>query len=88
MINLTFGQGIAVIVVIAAAGMVGVMIGAFIVFRTKTAVPGENFIGGVPKGEAFTISDENAQESPEVPLMERTNSFLKTFIDRHTGGNQ
>lgn len=68
-------------------GLVGILIllagvaGAYIMFKASRAVPGERFLGGVPKGEVFSIPDPGSQEfAPEEAqrsiVHERLNQFL------------
>jgi len=63
-------------------------LGGWLVFKTKNAVPGEKFLGGVPKGEVFHLPDTNDEEFPAAPqeVLEKTNSFLQQFSNRNTGG--
>jgi hypothetical protein len=45
----------------------GVFLGAFIVHRAKSTIPGAGFItGGVPEGEVFTMKDEIDSLTEEV----------------------
>ncbi len=64
--------------------LVGVLVGAFLMFRGTKAVPGEKLFGGVPKGQVFSIPDPledepKEQSEAEKMLLEKTNKFLKVF---------
>lgn len=67
----------------------GVFTGGWMAFKFKNAVQGENFLGGVPKGEVFTMKDEmdalmdEEQNQAEKDVLARTEKFLKTLA----GGN-
>jgi hypothetical protein len=69
----------------------GVFTGGWMAFKFKNAVQGENFLGGVPKGEVFTMKDEidalmdgeQAGNEAEKGVLARTEKFLKTLA----GGN-
>jgi hypothetical protein len=46
------------------------------------AVPGEKFLGGVPKGQVFTIPEaDSAEEFPdaETTVLAKTERFLQTL---------
>ena len=53
-----------------------VLLGAYVMFKGKTSVPGERFIGGAPKGQVFTISE--AEETPDFPDEVEQNILAKT----------
>ena len=61
--------------------IVCVMVGAWLMFKSSRAVPGERFLGGVPKGEVFSIQDaldqEELPDDAEKTVLERTEQFLK-----------
>lgn len=67
----------------------GVFTGGWMAFKFKNAVQGENFLGGVPKGEVFTMKDEmdalmdEEQNQAEKDVLARTKKFLKAL----GGGN-
>ena len=68
----------------ALIALIGVLAGAFVMFRGAKAVPGENMFGGVPKGQVFSIPDPledelKEQSEAEKLLLEKTNKFLKVF---------
>jgi hypothetical protein len=73
--------------VLAAVGfgvllaIMSVMVGGWLVYKTKNAQYGEGFLTGVPKGEAFSIKDDldRLEEPAEKELLSRTESFLKTL---------
>lgn len=83
----SFGEVIALMAFACVLFMCGVLVGGWLVFKGKNSVPGESFIGGIPKGEAYTIPDgsENLMEEAEKSVMERTEAFLKRFVE---GGNK
>jgi hypothetical protein len=60
-----------------------VMFGAYLMFKGTRSAPGEKFLGGVPKGEVFTISEaEGAPDEPgeeEKSILEKTEKFLGMF---------
>ncbi|MFH1562026.1 MAG: hypothetical protein ABIF11_01210 [Nitrospirota bacterium] len=66
--------------------MLGVLIGGWLVFKSKSSVPNETFLGKAPKGEVFSITD-GLDEAPfpeepskdEKKILERTNKFLKSL---------
>ncbi len=62
----------------------GVLLGGWVGFKFKNSVPGENFIGGVPDGEVFTMKDEidglDEEENPaKKSILARTEQFIKTL---------
>lgn len=65
----------------------GVFTGGWMAFKFKNAVQGENFLGGVPKGEVFTMKDEidalmdeeQAGDAAKNDVLARTEKFLKAF---------
>jgi len=67
--------------------LLGVFVGGWLVFKSKMAVPGESFVGGIPKGEVYSIPDAlKAAEFPEEEesvaqenVLTRTQKFLKTL---------
>ncbi len=63
--------------------ILGVMVGGWIAFKSSRAVPGEKFVGGVPKGQAFTLADEidkmDEPDQHEKTVLERTEKFLKAL---------
>jgi hypothetical protein len=73
--------------VLAAVGfgvllaIMSVMVGGWLVYKTKNAQYGEGFLTGVPKGEAFSMKDDldRLEEPAEKELLSRTESFLKTL---------
>jgi hypothetical protein len=73
--------------VLAAVGfgvllaIMSVIVGGWLVYKTKNAQYGEGFLTGVPKGEAFSMKDDldRLEEPAEKELLSRTESFLKTL---------
>jgi len=66
--------------------LLSILMGAWLVFKSKMAVPGETFFGGIPKGEVYSIPDAlESAESPEEEnvvqknILTRTQKFLKTL---------
>jgi hypothetical protein len=62
----------------------GVLLGAWIGFKFRNSVPGENFIGGVPDGEVFTMKDEiDGLDGEDIPakksMLARTEQFIKAL---------
>jgi hypothetical protein len=60
----------------------GIVVGAFLVFKTFNARPGEGLLGGVPKGQVFSIPDPldgQEEENLEANLLKRTSQFLSSF---------
>lgn len=77
-----FGEVIALMSFACLLVMAGVFLGGWLVFKSRNATQGENFIGGAPKGTVFTIPD-TPEEIPEESIIERGKEFLKVF-----GGNK
>ena len=66
----------------ALMAIICMLVGAYVMFKGKTSLPGERFIGGAPKGQAFTIPE--AAEVSDIPeseekILEKANKFLKIF---------
>ncbi len=79
---MTVWQALGLMVGGVAVAIVCILVGGWVVFKSKTAVPGQPFIGRPPKGEVFTIPDPDAEEFPEdqeaeKKILERTGEFLK-----------
>jgi len=78
--------------ILAAVGVgvsctiISVIVGGWLVFKSKSSVPNETFFGKAPKGEVFSITD-GLDEAPfpeepskdEKKILERTNKFLKSL---------
>ena len=66
----------------ALIAVICVLIGAFVMFRGRSGI-GEKFIGGVPKGQVFTIPEET-EEFPDAEenVLQKTAQFLKVFEDK------
>ena len=69
--------------------LLSILVGAWLVFKSKMAVPGESFFGGIPKGEVYTIPDAlEAAEFPEEEskaqenVLKRTEQFLAKLSGR------
>jgi len=67
----------------AVLAVVCIIVGGWIVFKAKSAVPGERFLGGPPKGEVFALTD--ALDTPDFPdenkknVLERSKKFIETL---------
>jgi hypothetical protein len=76
--------------VVVLLTLISVMVGAYVVYKMAKSVPGERFLGGVPKGQVFSVKDvEDAEEFPpedeaEKHVLQRTEAFLKAL----EGGKQ
>jgi hypothetical protein len=63
----------------ALIAVICVVLGSYISFKSAHAVPGEGFLGGVPKGQVFTIPEaESVPEGPsdEQAVLAKTERFL------------
>jgi hypothetical protein len=79
-IIVTVAVGVWVITVVSA------LVGAYLMFKGAKAVPGEGFLGGVPKGQVFSIPEaKDAEEFPEEQVLEKTEKFLKLFGGKASG---
>jgi len=66
--------------------IIGVLLGAWVMFKGKSSQSNETFLGSVPKGEVFSITD-GLDEAPypeepsktEEKILDRTNKFLKSL---------
>ena len=72
--------------VLAAVGfgvllaIMSVLVGGWLVFKTRNAIQGEGLFGGVPKGQVFSVKDDidrQEEPDPEKTIMDRTNEFLR-----------
>ena len=68
-------ETIGLVLLGAVLTLFGVLFGAFITFKSTRAVPGERFLGGVPKGAIFNI-EEPTEEFPEDKVLAKTEKFL------------
>jgi hypothetical protein len=62
--------------------MGGVMLGGWLVYKSRNAVPGEKLFGGVPKGEVFTMKDEIdslTDEGAEAEVLAKNRIFNTIF---------
>lgn len=62
--------------------LISVTVGAYLMYKGRSAVPGERFIGGPPKGQVFTIPEvDGAEEFPEEEknILRKTEQFLKVL---------
>lgn len=79
------GEVIALMCFGAALVMVGVMVGGWLVYKAKSAVPGEKLFGGVPKGEVFTMKDEIdslVDEGAEAEVLAKNRIFNTIFGEK------
>lgn len=83
---ITFWEVIFLMFFTFALTIGAMIVGAWVMYKGKNAIPGEGFTGGVPKGEVFSIGAD-VEEFPEAPktIVERTSEFLKTLKE---GANQ
>lgn len=77
-------MGLWDMVILIGCGMlmavICIMVGAYIMFKGRNAVPGERFIGGVPKGQVFTMPEaESVGDLPEQEILKNTEKFLGMF---------
>ena len=63
--------------------LVSVFVGAFLVYKTYNARPGEGFVGGIPKGQVFSIPDPledlDKPDDLESNVLKRASQFLSSF---------
>lgn len=75
-------QILAVVGILVGIGviitLIGVLFGGYLVFKGARSVPGEKFLGGVPKGQVFSIPDagDDFQDRSEKNILEKTERFL------------
>jgi len=68
-------------------GLLGVLVGGWLVFKGKSTFPNETFTGRQTKGEVFNISTDDAEEFPgteepgpeEEHVLKKTATFLKSL---------
>jgi hypothetical protein len=58
-----------------------IVVGGWIMFKGTRSIPGEGFLGGVPKGEVFnipdaTFQDEDEQAEDKKAVLANTERFL------------
>jgi len=82
----TIYEVLLLIAVISGLMLCSVFLGAFIVHRAKSTVPGAGFItGGVPKGEVFTMKDEIdslADSGAEAEVLAKNRIFNSIFGEK------
>jgi hypothetical protein len=78
MITISLGELAIIVGCGVILTVVSILIGGWIVFKTKNSVPGETFLGRVPKGEVFSIPTTTEDEIPEE-IKERNKIFQKIF---------
>jgi hypothetical protein len=69
----------------AALLMAGVMVGGWLVYKSRNSVPGERLFGGVPKGEVFTMKDEIdslADGGAEAEVLAKNRIFNSIFGEK------
>lgn len=79
-------ESIALLFIGAFILLAGVMVGGWLVFKSK-AQPGEGLFH-VPKGEMFSIPDPNNPEFPEEPPPENHLKRVDAFMDKFLGSSQ
>lgn len=84
--ELSINQFLVTLLIVVISALACVFVGAFIMFRGKSAIPGTSFLSGKePKGSVFTIPDaanapDIADEAPDKRMMERTEQFLEKLL--------
>jgi hypothetical protein len=79
---------VAVAVGVWVITVVSALVGAYLMFKGAKAVPGEGFLGRVPKGQVFSIPEaKDGDEFPEdeKQVLEKTEKFLKLFGAKPSG---
>ena len=82
---MNFGELLGIIAGAMVMTWVSILIGAYVMFKGKSSVPGEKFLGGAPKGQVFTIPEAvEGAEFPEVEqnVLKKTEEFLKVLGGR------
>lgn len=65
--------------------LLGVLVGGWLVFKGKSPLPNEPFIGRAPKGEVFNVNTGDGEEFPEETnvaeehVLKRAETFLKNL---------
>lgn len=68
-----FGSG-------AILTLISVLVGAFLMFRSRSTVEGTGFLtGSVPKGQVFTIPTEGLEEEVPAEVSARNKVFNSIF---------
>ena len=79
----SFNQLIIIICIFGVFGLLYGIFGAWVTFKSKNALPGQGLIGGVPKGEVFTMKDDldklDEPDEAEKSILEKTEQFLKVL---------
>jgi len=85
MFMFTFNQVMLLLLFTVVIILVGVILGGWLVFKSKNAVQGEGFLTGIPKGEVFHIPDanEDLENEAEKSVLTKVGDFMKVF----GGGN-
>ena len=72
--------------------LLSILVGAWIVFKSKSTNPNEPFIGKSPRGEMFTVDTGDVPLFPEVeePSKEEKHILKKTekFLSNLAGGKE
>ena len=75
-----FGEVIALMSFAGVLVMAGVLLGGWLVFKSRNATQGEKFLGGVPNGTVFTIPDAAEDDlDAEKSILDKSKDFLKIF---------
>lgn len=75
-----FGEVIALMSFAGVLVMAGVVLGGWLVFKSRNATQGEKFLGGVPNGTVFTIPDAAEDDlDAEKSILDKSKDFLKIF---------
>jgi hypothetical protein len=77
----SLGEVIALMCFGAALLMAGVMLGGWLMYKSRNAVPGEPLFGKVPKGEVFTMKDEidSLDDGAEAEVLAKNRVFNTIF---------
>ena len=79
----------AIYLILICAGvffaLLGAIVGGWLVFKGKSPLPNEPFIGKTPQGEVFNIATGDGDEFPEETnpaeehILKKTETFLKNL---------
>jgi hypothetical protein len=91
---ISFWQLIVILALMVIAVVGSIIVGAYLMYKGKTAIPGERFFGGVPNGEVFSMEDAKTEEFPDElsvraterqTVLENTKRFLDAFTSKEGG---
>jgi hypothetical protein len=78
----SIGEVLLLLMAVSFLILCSVFLGAFIVHRAKSTLPGAGFLtGGVPKGEVFTMKDEidSLDDGAEAEVLAKNRVFNTIF---------